>query len=224
MEADWSVELAADDPAIVVPWSAEDGSCKFTDLRRRPQGEAEEALRRRPEGADKSQNPDPPPDEMLDEIEEARREPALRSALLALNSALSPLWTAKCDAWLTDSTLGEDAPIDLLEMDCWSESSLEEGKFVAGFYIDILPRDRKTGMRFEIQERWIRALVRRFRTNPMRCARTDLVLRRAETWGMAGFGITWFVQGCGATAERAEQRRAEALERTLPLLIAEPWL
>jgi hypothetical protein len=222
MEADWSVELAADDPVIVVPWAAKDGSCEFVHLRPRLQAEAEEALRPRLQGADQNHNGDQAPDEILNHIEEARREPALRSALLALNSGLSPLWTVKCDAWLTDSTSSEDAPIDLLEMDCGS-SSLDEGKFVAGLYIDILPQDAKAGTSFEIQERWIRALVRRLRSEPMHCARTDLVLRRAETWGLAGFGMTWFVQGCGATAERAEQRRAEALRRSLPLVIAEPW-
>src|SRR5580704_6933482 len=76
MEADWSVALAADDPVIAVPWASSAGDtrkCHFVDLRL---GE-----------------------HLIDEIEEARSRPALRSALLLLNSGESQLWTAKCDAW-----------------------------------------------------------------------------------------------------------------------------
>ncbi len=63
MEADWSVALAADDPVITVPWAssaADSCKCQFVDLRLG--------------------------DYLIDEIEEARARPALRSALLVLNS------------------------------------------------------------------------------------------------------------------------------------------
>jgi hypothetical protein len=72
MEADWTVALAPGDPVITVPWAADGGDmrgCRFVDLRL---------------GA-----------HLVDEIEEARSQPALRSALLLLNAATSPLWTAK---------------------------------------------------------------------------------------------------------------------------------
>jgi hypothetical protein len=216
MDADWSVELAADDPVIVVPWASDDGKCQFVYLGRRPQGvpanqRVDEVLT---------------PDQMLDKIEEATSEPALRSALLALNGDLSPLWTAKCDLWLTDSRLSEDGPVDLLEMDCEPQSSLlgsslGDGNFVAGCYIDILPRDAKAGASFEVQERRIRALSRRLRGGLARCARTDFVLRRAETWGLSGYGVTWFVEACASTSELAQQRREEALTRALPIVIEE---
>ena len=57
MEADWSVALAAGDPVITVPWAASSDDvkqCRFVDLRR--------SLR------------------WIDEIEEARAKPRLRSA------------------------------------------------------------------------------------------------------------------------------------------------
>ena len=72
MEADWSVALAADDPVITVPWAAsgdDTRKCRFVDLRLGGH--------------------------LIDEIEEARAKPALRSALLLLNAATSPLMDSK---------------------------------------------------------------------------------------------------------------------------------
>jgi hypothetical protein len=75
MDADWSVELGPDDPALEFPWSGE-GALHYFDLKRHP--------------------------ESLDAIEEAVRFPELRSALATLNAPESPLATAKCDAWPDD--------------------------------------------------------------------------------------------------------------------------
>ena len=80
MDADWSVELGADDPALEFPWSSPDGSHRYIDLLAHP--------------------------EKLPEIPEASRYPLLAEFLLALN-APSSLWlTAKCDVWFEDE-LGE---------------------------------------------------------------------------------------------------------------------
>jgi hypothetical protein len=225
MEADWSVELAAEDPVIVVPWAADDGSCKFVDLRRRLEPPAGKDASRNLQAEGENQAPYQVPDEISGEIfagvAEATHEPALGSALLELNGARSPLWTAKCDAWLTDSTESGDQAADLLEMDCAPGSSPAEGRFLAGFYIDILLRDGKANESFAVQERWVRAVVRRLKNEGPPCARTEFVLRHAETWGVPGFGVTWFVEACGPTRGQAEQRRAEALQAALPLVIAE---
>jgi hypothetical protein len=224
MEADWSVELAAEDPVIVVPWTA-DGSCKFVDLRRRLEAtagkDASRDLQEEGEHRASYQVPDEISGDIFAEVAEAMHEPALRSALLELNSARSPLWTAKCDAWLTDSTESGGQAADLLEMDCAPGSSPEEGRFLAGFYIDILLRDGRANASFSMQERWLRAIVRRLKDEGPQCARTEFVLRHAETWGVPGFGVTWFVEACGPTRGQAEQRRAEALQAALPLVIAE---
>jgi hypothetical protein len=190
MEADWTVALAPGDPVITVPWAAlDDGrTCKFVDLRL---------------GA-----------HLVNEIEEARSQPALRSALLLLNAATSPLWTAKCDAWTSSVDEGAE-PFDPYEMNA------EPGDvaFGAGSYIDLLPRDASFLAGFERQERWIRAVTEVLRSTPASAARVDLVLRRAEIEGVWGFAVTWFVEGCGSTAHRAGQMWAEALYLALAAVI-----
>ncbi|HEV2273415.1 MAG TPA: hypothetical protein VGR96_04580 [Acidobacteriaceae bacterium] len=205
MEADWSVELGAEDPVIVVPWQGvEEASrlpmespagtgVRFVDLREDP--------------------------EAIEQIEEARREPSLRSALLALNEAGSPLWTAKCGLWTRSHQegieAGLDAAVDFREM----EAEPEEASFAAGCYIDLLPRDAKANASFALQERWIRGMAEQVRGAAMRCARADFVLRHAEVCGVPGFAVTWFMEACGATRELAACRMAQALELTLPLVM-----
>jgi hypothetical protein len=191
MEADWTVALAPGDPVITVPWAAPGDdmrTCKFVHLRLDAH--------------------------LVDEIEEARSQPALRSALLLLNAASSPLWTAKCDAWTSSVDDGAE-PFDPYEMDA------EAGDLVfgAGSYIDLLPRDASLLASFERQERWIRAVTEVLRSTPVSAARVELVLRRAEVEGASGFAVTWFVEGCGATAQRAGQRWTEALELALAVVI-----
>jgi hypothetical protein len=187
MEADWSVALAATDPVITVPWAAsgnDEPKCRFVDLRLGPH--------------------------LIDEIEEARRRPALRSALLLLNGVDSQLWTAKCDAWNTSPEQGDD-PFDPYEMD----TGPGETAFGAGSYIDLVPRDFQIRQGFDAQERWLRAMTDRLRAIPANAARVELVLRRAQVDAIAGYGVTWFVEGCGATAQRADQGWARALDLAL---------
>jgi hypothetical protein len=191
MEADWAVALAAGDPVITVPWAASGDDirqCRFVDLRQGLHS--------------------------IDDIEEARTKPPLRSALLLLNAGGSPLWTAKCDAWT--SSVGEGAePLDAYEM------SAEPGDttFGAGSYVDLLARDVSFLASFERQERWIRAVTEALRAIPASAARVDLVLRRAEVEGASGFAVTWFVEGCGSTAQGAGQRWATALELALAVVM-----
>jgi hypothetical protein len=191
MEADWTVALAAGDPVVTVPWAASGDdirTCRFVDLRL---------------GA-----------HLIDEIEEARAKPPLRSALLLLNAATSPLWTAKCDAWT--SSVDEGAvPFDPYEM----AADAGDVAFGAGSYIDLLPRDVSFLTGFERQERWIRAVTEVLRSTPASAARAELVLRRAEVEGTSGFAVTWFVEGCGSTAQSAEQRWARALDLALAVVI-----
>ena len=116
MEADWSVALAADDPVITVPWAApgvEADKCKFIDLRLHSA--------------------------RIDDIEEARSRPALRSGLLLINGAGSALWTAKCDAWTSSADEG-DAPFDAYEVDAEGDETV----FGSGSYVDLLARDPRS--------------------------------------------------------------------------------
>lgn len=75
MQADFAVELGADDETLEMPWAAEGGSPRYSDLKRNP--------------------------ELLADIEEAARVPELGEFLSKVNSPRSPLETAKCDAWLS---------------------------------------------------------------------------------------------------------------------------
>jgi hypothetical protein len=191
MEADWSVALTAADPVIVVPWAAsvdDAHRCKFVDLRQ--------------DGR------------LIDEIEEVRGRPALRSALLQLNGATSHLFTAKCDAWTSSPDQG-DEPFDPYEMD----ATPGETAFGAGSYIDMLPRDVEVRGCFETQERWMRRVVQRLRVTAAKAAKVDMVLRHAEVEETPGFAMTWFVEACGATVQSAGQRWGEALELAIAAIM-----
>jgi hypothetical protein len=76
MRGEWSVECAAEDPVLVVPWKDPEGKCAFVDLRSNPYD--------------------------FDHIPEAEQYPPLMQALRALNATRSPVFTAKCDAWPLD--------------------------------------------------------------------------------------------------------------------------
>ncbi len=75
MDADWSVELTADDPTLAVPWQSDDGSLRYYDLRARP--------------------------ELLLYVDEASKHPELGTFLAAVNSRHSRLQSAKCDVWFS---------------------------------------------------------------------------------------------------------------------------
>jgi hypothetical protein len=149
-------------------------------------------------------------EESIDQIAEARANLPLRHALLVLNRAESSLWTAKCDVWTSS-----DESHDALEMD----AEPGETAFGAGSYIDLLARDRETRQGFADQEQWLRRITSQLRTLPASAARVELVLRHAEVYGRPGFGVSWFVEGCGSTAELAEEAWARALRSALTVIM-----
>jgi hypothetical protein len=87
MLAEWSVECAAQDPILVVPWKDPDGRLAFVDLRVTPRD--------------------------FDAVAEAEQHPPLMQALRALNATRSPVFTAKCDAWPLDSEELEQLQLNL---------------------------------------------------------------------------------------------------------------
>jgi hypothetical protein len=151
--------------------------------------------------------------EFIDAVEEARSEP-LRAALLRINESASHLWTAKCDVWT-----GSEHAFDPYEMDAEPGETL----FGAGSYIDLLPFDAAVRLSFRQQERWMREVTERLRTLPARAVRAELVLRTAEVEGVPGFGVTWFLEGCGETAQQAVQRWGDALDIALGVLLETPF-
>lgn len=75
MQADFAVELGADDETLEMPWAAEGGGPRYYDLKRHP--------------------------ELLLNLEEVERVPEMGEFLSQVNSPKSLLETAKCDAWLS---------------------------------------------------------------------------------------------------------------------------
>ena len=82
MEADFAVELGADDEVLDLPWASADSAVRYYDLKRQP--------------------------DLLLYVEEAQRLPALAEFLAAINSSASILETAKCDAWHTTDMKPEE--------------------------------------------------------------------------------------------------------------------
>jgi hypothetical protein len=73
VEADFAVELGAEDETLELPWAADSGGPRYYDLKRHP--------------------------ELLLNIEEASRDRELGEFLAVMNAPASLLQTAKCDTW-----------------------------------------------------------------------------------------------------------------------------
>lgn len=89
MLADYAVELGRDDPALEMPWSSDDPSIRYYDLKTHP--------------------------ELLQQIPEATAHPALAAFLARINAQDFPLATAKCDAWPSHEILPEE---EIFGCDC----------------------------------------------------------------------------------------------------------
>jgi hypothetical protein len=76
MDADFSVELGADDPTLDFPWEAPGTPLRFFDIKSQP--------------------------ELLRFIDEAERYRELHDFLAAINSQTSMFQTAKCDVWVVE--------------------------------------------------------------------------------------------------------------------------
>lgn len=189
MLTEWSVECAADDPVLVVPWAdPADPNRRFIDLREDPYE--------------------------LDHLEEAAQYPALMHALRALNATRSPVFTAKCDAWPLDpgelahlrlnlDLLVEEAPagftsyIDLL----WRERSI----FVSFHRQEqLLHRLARLASPLDHPYAMIDCIIRP--------ALVDL------TGPQEGFAISLYVKALGHNRQAAEQNWAAALEAAVALL------
>src|SRR5512146_3203639 len=83
MDADFSVELGAEDETLFLPWSSDDGRLRYYDLKRQP--------------------------DLLLYVDEAARWQELGEFLAQVNSAASRLQSAKCDAWFTTELGQEEA-------------------------------------------------------------------------------------------------------------------
>lgn len=82
MQADYSLELGQDDPALELPWGSDDGALRYLNLKLHP--------------------------DLVLNIPEAREHPELSAFLSRINAPNFPLETAKCDAWLDTEMSAEE--------------------------------------------------------------------------------------------------------------------
>ena len=191
MLSEWSVACSADDPVLVVPWSDPSdptGNRRFVDLRENPYD--------------------------LDHLPEAVQHPALMHALRALNAARSPVFTAKCDAWLLD-------PDELVQLRLELDLIAPDAPSGFGSYIDILWRERSIFASFHQQEQMLHRLSRHAALLHQPYAMLDCVLRPALvdlTGPQEGFAISLYLKAAGHEARAAEENWTVALELIVPLL------
>jgi len=175
MEADFAVELAASDETLEMPWSAGDGP-RYFDLKRQPR--------------------------LVEQVEEARRYPELAQFLSAINSSLTILETAKCDAWSTT----EMKPEEEIRGAAW--------KF--GSYVDLLFSDNESRLSFERHEQLTRQLVKLLHRVPEIPAAAEFLVRRcfyhSGDEAREGFYITFYLFGYGSEEDQARRQWAIGLE------------
>jgi len=176
VQADFAVELGADDETLELPWAAGNGGPRYFDLKRQP--------------------------ELLFEVEEARRVPALGEFLAAMNSPGGILETAKCDAW------------------SGAEINPEEEIFGAackfGSYVDLLFSDPDSRFAFPQHEKLAGRVTELLKRVPEIPAAAELIIRRCfyhvEDSIRTGFYVTLYLFGYGDDEPQARQRWAIALK------------
>ncbi len=177
VEADFSVELGRDDPALEIP-GASDGGVRYYDLKRYP--------------------------ELLSNLEESRGFPELGHFLDFINSAVSPLQSAKCDVWFSTDITPEK---EMFGTAC---------KF--GSYVDLFFSDEGARFLLAEHERLAKHMIGLLRRVPEIPASVEFMIRRCyyhpEGGGdsRAGFYITSYVFGFGDDEDQARQRWAIALK------------
>ena len=124
MQADFAVELGADDEALEFPWSTASDHLRYLDLKNHP--------------------------DLLPQIEEVARLPELGEFLVSVNSPSGVLETAKCDAWGTSEIHPEEeifgaarkfgGYVDLLFSDPLQRYSLPEHEQFARRITELLKR------------------------------------------------------------------------------------
>jgi hypothetical protein len=221
VEADWAVEIGPDLPRIEVPWSSDEiWSGDEADSAISHQGDREGVAA----GARESDCYDPQRFQapgilrfvdlradpaFIDQIEETRRHPGLKRALLALNAQDSPVFTSKCD--VIQITKEE---IDPLEYDAVGET-----RCGLVYYIDLVVRKSAIFCSFSAHEMWLRDVVKQLRKSAqVRSARVDFVLRPATVFHFDGFAVTCYIAACGGDLAAAQQAWEPALDAVLRAL------
>ena len=198
MDADWSVELGADDPVLEFPWSSPDGSQQYIDLRKQP--------------------------ELLSAIPEATDNPELGEFLREINAQPSPWTTVKCDVWLDDD-LGEaeaiyDATVkfccyvDLITSDIAARLSFERHEaWVKSAARKLDTEDEEPiACEFIVRRCWYHPEAEGERSNAGRSV--------ADAESSPGFYVTLYVFGYGRNEAEARTHWEAGLRRVTSVLTA----
>ena len=185
---DWSAECSADDPVLVVPWEDPTGAVRFIDLREDPYA--------------------------IDHIPEAESYPALQHSLRSLNSARSPLFTAKCDIWEASGDERQNLRLHLaLEP--------EESAAAVISYLDLLCRDRALFTSFHQQGHLLGRLERRLAPLNHPFAAAECIIRPAFldlTPPQEGFSISLYLKAAGPSHAEARTIWSNALDAVTAIL------
>lgn len=182
MQADFAVELGADDETLEMPWAAEGGGPRYYDLKRHP--------------------------ELLSNLEEAVRAPELGEFLSKVNSPRSPLETAKCDVWssteinpqeeIFEATHKFGSYVDLFFADAPSRFSFPRHEQLAKRLTNLLQRAPEMPVSVEL-------LIRR-------CYYHEPEEVPGQEEIRDGFYITFYLFGFGKDELRSRQNWAIALK------------
>jgi hypothetical protein len=206
MDADYSVELGPTADALEIPWKDPDGRVLYVDLRG-GSGSIERNVER---------------------IPEAQEFPALRQFLIVLNSKHSAWQTAKCDVWA-----------EAVE----PEENIFGAEFAQGCYVDVVLAGEAASLRESLNahQRLARKAALHLDNDEELEATVEIVVRRCyfhrsaevetscdTSWNKsldtsdAGYCLTLFLTGYGASPAEAADRWARALELAAVCLLELP--
>jgi hypothetical protein len=175
MDADYSIELGNDDPVLDFPWIDPDGKLAYVDLKRHP--------------------------ESLAAITETVGFPELADFLKRVNSALSVVESAKCDAWPTNELNAEEEVFGASE------------KFAS--YVDVVFGRSDQRQSLPLHERFAKRLTALLQQTPDTPSSIEICVRRAyfaeESGTIEGCYVTLYVNGYGDDQARARQNWEIAL-------------
>jgi hypothetical protein len=178
MDADFSIELGREDPVLDFPWSDPEGKLRYSDLKRQP--------------------------ELLPDVQEAKKFPELAEFLRSVNSAISVVESAKCDAWSTSDLAPEE------------EIFGASHKFVS--YVDLVFSRTDHRESFSFHEHFAKRLVELLRRTPETPSAVEVNVRRCRFHGsdevQEGHYFTVYVTGYGQDEAQARQNWAIGMRLT----------
>jgi hypothetical protein len=179
MDADFSIELGADDPVLDFPWRDPDGKLCYFDLKRHP--------------------------ELIERIAEAAKFSALKEFLRSLNSPISVVETAKCDVWSSQ----ELSPEEEIYEASYKFASYVDIVFSNSDNYLMSPGETRPRLSFPSHELFAERLVQLLRHAPNILSSAEVCVRRCffdEGAGtQEGFYCTLYVNGYGRDEAGARQ-------------------